>query len=80
MSVNDTLLNIVVIFVFIMIGGVFAAAEMALVSLRDSQVRQLAQRSKRGRTVARLSENPNRFLSAVQIGRASCRERVSCCV
>ncbi len=68
MSVNDTLLNIVVIFIFILIGGVFAAAEMALVSLRDSQVRQLAQRSKSGRTVARLSENPNRFLSAVQIG------------
>ena len=46
----------------------FAAAEMALVSLRDSQVKQLAHRGKRGQTVAKLSENPNRFLSAVQIG------------
>ena len=53
---------------FICVGGVFAAAEMALVSLRDSQVRQLAHRGKRGQTVARLTENPNRFLSAVQIG------------
>ncbi len=51
-----------------MIGGVFAAAEMALVSLRESQIRQLAHRGKRGQTVARLTENPNRFLSAVQIG------------
>src|SRR3712207_6619161 len=41
---------------------------MALVSLRDSQVRQLAHRGKRGRTIARLTEHPNRFLSAVQIG------------
>lgn len=53
---------------FILIGGVFATAEMALVSLRDSQVRQLAQRSKRGQTIAKLTRSPNRFLSAVQIG------------
>ncbi|MGB4628938.1 MAG: hemolysin family protein, partial [Propionicimonas sp.] len=60
--------NIVLIFAFILIGGVFAAAEMALVSLRDTQVRQLANRGKRGQTVARLSADPNLFLSAVQIG------------
>lgn len=65
---SDILLNAALILLFICIGGVFAAAEMALVSLRDSQVKQLAQRGARGRTVARLSENPNRFLSAVQIG------------
>ena len=35
---NETLLNIVLIFVFVLIGGVFAAAEMALVSLRESQI------------------------------------------
>jgi putative hemolysin len=66
--VNETVLNIALIFVFISVGGVFAAAEMALVSLRDSQIKQLAHRGNRGRTVARLNEDPNRFLSAVQIG------------
>lgn len=65
---NETVFNIILIFVFILIGGVFAAAEMALVSLRSSQVKQLARRGRRGRLVARLHENPNRFLSAVQIG------------
>ena len=65
---STVLLNIALILVFILIGGVFAAAEMALVSLRESQIRQLANRGKRGRTVARLTENPNLFLSAVQIG------------
>ncbi len=65
---NENLLNAALILVFIIIGGVFAAAEMALVSLRDSQVKQLAHRGKRGQTVAKLHENPNRFLSAVQIG------------
>jgi len=61
-------LNIAVIMVFILIGGVYAAAEIALVSLRDTQVKQLAHRGRRGRTVARLHQNPNRFLSAVQVG------------
>jgi putative hemolysin len=61
-------LNITVIMVFILIGGVYAAAEIALVSLRDTQVKQLAHRGRRGRTVARLHQNPNRFLSAVQVG------------
>ncbi|WP_091527097.1 hemolysin family protein [Microlunatus soli] len=56
------------ILLFVIIGGVFAAAEMALVSLRDSQVRQLGNRGSRGRTIVRLTADPNRFLSAVQIG------------
>ncbi|GAB3622139.1 hemolysin family protein [Mariniluteicoccus endophyticus] len=65
---SDVALNIVLIFIFILIGGVFAAAEMSLVSLRESQVKQLANKGKRGRTVAKLSAEPNTFLSAVQIG------------
>lgn len=60
--------DVLLIALFIVVGGVFAAAEMALVSLRDSQVRQLSTRGRRGRTVAELSASPNRFLSAVQIG------------
>lgn len=60
--------DLALIGLFILIGGVFAAAEMALVTLRESQVRQLAVRGKRGRAVERLTGNPNLFLSAVQIG------------
>jgi putative hemolysin len=66
--VNGTFLNIALILLFIVIGGVFAAAEIALVSLREGQIKALASRGKRGATVARVAENPNRFLSAVQIG------------
>ncbi|GAB3699784.1 hemolysin family protein [Mariniluteicoccus flavus] len=65
---NEIVLNVVLIFVFILIGGVFAAAEMSLVSLRESQVKQLSTRGSRGRTVAKLAAEPNTFLSAVQIG------------
>ncbi|MDP9444903.1 MAG: hemolysin family protein, partial [Actinomycetota bacterium] len=65
---SGTLLNIGLILFFILVGGVFAAAEIALVSLRDSQIKALAARSRRGATVARVAGDPNRFLSAVQIG------------
>jgi putative hemolysin len=65
---QSTLLNAGLVLLFILIGGLFAAAEIALVSLRESQLGQLAQQGKRGDRVAVLGRNPNRFLSAVQIG------------
>ena len=65
---NGTLLNIALVVVFVLIGALFAAAEIALVSLRESQVKSLATRGKRGQAVARLNEDPNRFLAAVQVG------------
>ena len=61
-------LNCLLILVFVTIGGFFAAAEIALVSLRDGQIKALAGRGRRGETVARVAADPNRFLSAVQIG------------
>ncbi len=60
--------DVLIVLVIVLIGGFFAAAEMALVSLRDGQVRSLAKRGKRGQRAARLAQDPNRFLSAVQIG------------
>ncbi|MBY9076355.1 hemolysin family protein [Nocardioides sp. WL0053] len=65
---NGTLANIGLVVVFVLIGGVFAAAEISLVSLRDGQARALSTRGKRGRIVAELNEDPNRFLAAVQVG------------
>ena len=65
---NPILGDILLIGLFIMVGGVFAAAEMALISLRESQIKQLSVRGKRGQIVATLTSDPNRFLSAVQIG------------
>jgi len=60
--------DVALVLAFVMVGGLFAAAEMALVSLRPGQVSRLAQQGHRGRQIARLVEDPNRFLSAVQIG------------
>jgi putative hemolysin len=67
-EVNDVGWDILVVLAIVLIGGFFAAAEMALVSLRDGQVRALARRGRRGQRAARLAQDPNRFLSAVQIG------------
>jgi putative hemolysin len=60
--------DVIIVIVIVCIGGFFAAAEMALVSLREDQVRSLAKRGRRGTKAARLASDPNRFLSAVQIG------------
>lgn len=61
-------LNAVLVLLFVLLGGYFSASEIALVSLRDAQVRRLAGRGLRGRAVARMREDPSRFLSTVQIG------------
>ena len=60
--------DVALVLAFVVLGGLFAAAEMALVSLRPGQVSRLAQQGRRGRRAAELVEDPNRFLSAVQIG------------
>jgi putative hemolysin len=66
---GQTLLNIGIVLVLIIIEGVFVAAEIALVSLRESQVKALADGgTRRGAAVAKLVADPNRFLAAVQIG------------
>ena len=61
-------MNFAVVLFFILLGGFFAAAELSLVSLRESQVVRLAEETKRGRRLAALTSNPNRFLAAVQVG------------
>ncbi|MBB3084837.1 hemolysin family protein [Geodermatophilus sabuli] len=66
---SDVWLNIVMVVVFVLVGGAFSGAEIALVSLRESQVRAMADNAgRRGKAVARLLSDPNRFLAAVQVG------------
>jgi putative hemolysin len=66
--VSDVWPSIVMVVVFVLIGGAFSGAEIALVSLRESQVRGLADSGRRGQAVQRLLSDPNRFLAAVQVG------------
>jgi putative hemolysin len=65
---SGTWLDVLLVIGFVLMGGVFSATELALVSLRPGQVDKLEGEDGRGRAVASLARDPNRFLSAVQIG------------
>jgi putative hemolysin len=65
---TGTLASAAIVLALILIEALFVASEIALVSLRESQVRRLAERGRRGAAVAKLVSDPNRFLAVVQIG------------
>ena len=65
---SDLWVNLLIVLFFILVGGFFAAAELALVSLRESQAARLESRGRRGRRLAALTADPNRFLAAGQVG------------
>lgn len=60
--------QVVLVLVLVLVNAVFSGSEMALVQLRDSQVQRLERQSRRGRVLARLTRDPNRFLATIQIG------------
>jgi putative hemolysin len=65
---TGTVLNVAIVLALIAVEGLFVAAEIALVSLREGQAKSLAESGRRGEAVARLTADPNRFLAAGQIG------------
>lgn len=67
-SASALLLDILIVLFFIILGGIFVAAEIALISLREGQIKTLASQGKRGAKAAHLAGHPNRFLAAVQVG------------
>jgi putative hemolysin len=61
--------EIVIIFFLTVLNGLLAMSELAVVSTRRARLQaQIEMGSKTARTALELSENPNRFLSTVQIG------------
>ena len=61
--------DVVVILLLIGLNGVFAMAELAIVSSRKPRLKALAKAGRRGaQTALDLADDPGRFLSAVQIG------------
>ncbi len=65
---SDTLINLGLVLAFVVVGGVFAGTEMAIVSLRESQIKKIERSGRKGARTAALVRDPNLFLSAVQIG------------
>ncbi|MDG4766407.1 hemolysin family protein [Solwaraspora sp. WMMD406] len=54
--------------ILVVINAVFAGSEIALVSLRESQLQRLERSRRTGRVLAKLAKDPNRFLATIQIG------------
>lgn len=63
------MLNVLVIFLLILINGLFAMSEMAVVSSRKPKLQKLAEEgNRRAANALILAQDPNRFLSTVQVG------------
>ena len=61
--------ELLIIALLVAMNGVFVAAEIALVTVRRSRVRQLSEDGdRRAKRVARLTEEPARVLATIQIG------------
>ena len=60
--------EILFILVLILINGVLAMSELAIVSARPGRLKSLEAKSRGARMALRLAEHPGRFLSSVQIG------------
>ncbi len=68
-TVSAPLLECLLLFLLILANGIFAGAEIAVVSASRTRLEQLAGQGNRGaRTALRLAGSPNEFLSTVQIG------------
>lgn len=62
-------MELLIILLLIILNGIFAMAEIAIVSSRKTKLRQLAQNGdKKAEVALGLAQHPNRFLSTVQIG------------
>ena len=56
------------VLLLVLINAAFAGSEVALISLREGQLRRLEREGEQGRLAARLARDPNQFLSTIQIG------------
>src|SRR3954451_19934898 len=65
-GVTGVLSNLALIVLFVTIGGFFSGSELAVLTLRESQVYRLPGRW--GDRVRRLRVDPSRFLASVQVG------------
>ena len=69
MDLGNIWLEAVIIFILILANGFFAASEIAIIATRKSRIDALLEKGvKSAAAVARLKNDPDRFLATVQIG------------
>lgn len=65
----ETIISIVIIVVLIVVNGIFSMSELAVVSSRKGKLQKMYNDGKKhAKTAIDLMENPNQFLSTIQIG------------
>ncbi len=68
-NVHYSIVEIIIILALILLNGVLSMSEIALVSLRKSKLESDAKRGDRtAKALLKLTEQPDRFLSMIQIG------------
>ena len=68
MPEGNPILELLLVLVLILIGGFFAASEIALITVKRHRLNQLVGEGSRAARVAqRLTEDPSRFLATIQI-------------
>jgi len=66
---NNAALEILILFLLILLNGVLAMAEIAVVSARKVRLQRRAEKGDRkAKTALALAEEPNQFLATIQIG------------
>ncbi len=66
---SSTTAKVLLILALIVLNGVFAMSELAVVSSKKARLRRRAEEGSRGaRAALALAEHPNRFLATVQVG------------
>jgi putative hemolysin len=65
----EILFELSIVLLLIILNGLFAMSEIAVVSARSIRLQRMAEQGNRGAAVAlELAENPNHFLTTVQVG------------
>jgi len=65
---GDVWPQLLLVAILVLVNAAFAGTELALVSLRESQLQRLEERSATGAVLARLARQPNQFLATIQVG------------
>lgn len=68
-SGSNLVFQILLLLVLILVNAFFAMSEMAVVSLNDAKIEKMAEDGhKKAKLILKLTKNPTRFLSTIQIG------------
>ena len=66
---GSLVLKILLLLVLILVNAYFAMAEIAVISLNDTKIEKMADEgNKKAKLVLKLTNNPTKFLSTIQIG------------